>query len=116
MAKKENEYFIQITNPRETRKSLLENTRDVLKILKGYEDFRKVRAQRSELIGTYKTQMNEVKSLVSGLRKLLPKTKGMKKAVVPRMIPVPEAAEKPGIELKKLEDELAEIESKLSEL
>jgi pyruvate-formate lyase-activating enzyme len=111
---KDDGYFIKVHNPRQARRVILENTRDVLKVLQGYEDFKKVREQRTQLISTFKNNAAEIRSLVFDLRRMLPKTavKEMRKTVMPQAI----AQQKPIKELKKLEQELADIESKLSEL
>jgi hypothetical protein len=108
MAKED--YFIRIQDPKQTRRTVLENTRDVLKILQGYEDFKKIRHQRTVLINSFKTDMGEIRSLVLELRRLLPKMS------IKEVKTVSAVVEKPAKELKKLEDELSEIEEKLSSL
>ena len=111
MATKEKaDYFVKINNPKSVRRILLENTRDVIKILQGYEEFKNVRKTRIELVDTFKKEMNEVKALVSQLKKTLPKmsVRGAKKAPVTRTAV---SVKKQDKELRKLEDELSDIES-----
>jgi hypothetical protein len=57
--------------------------------------------------------MNEIRALIYELKKVLPKSsvKEIKKTSI-----VPPQVQKPAKELKKLEQELADIEAKLSEL
>ena len=108
---KDTDYIIKIANPKQTRRIILENTRDVLKVLQGYEDFKKVRQQRTHLIDTFNNNVSEIKALVSEVRRMLPKVvlKDVKK-------PMMETAQKPVKELKKLEQELADIEEKLGSI
>ncbi len=107
------DYFVKLQNPKETRKLILENSREVLKILQGYEDFRTIRENKLNLIAAYKADINKIKSLIKALRKMLPKTniKITKKA--PK---IKAEVQKEPRELRKLEQELADIESKLSNL
>ena len=85
------------------------------KILQGYEEFRKVRKTRIDLVSSFKADMNEVKALISQLKKTLPKvTLRIKKAEVERSTPVSRKVD--DRELRKLEDELSDIESKLGDL
>ena len=108
------DFFVKIRNPRQTRKSILENTRDVLRVLQGYEDYKKIRERRSHLINTFNNNLDEVKAMVSELKRLLPKLniKEPKKTLAQRI----ETVEKPGKELKRIEQELADIEEKLSSI
>lgn len=109
-------HFIKIINPKETRKLILEDTRDILRVLQGYEDYKRLREKRSSLINTFKNEINDIRSLVKGLKKILPKVKvkGIKKTVV-KILPG-STAHKPAREVKQLEEELADIEEKLSNL
>ena len=110
---KENNFFIKVQSPRQTRKIILENTRDVLRVLQGYEDYKKLREKRGHLINSFKTDMGEIRSLVLELKRVLPKAgiKEVKKQVLPK-----ETVQKPAKEIKKLEQELADIEEKLSSI
>ncbi len=111
---KDEDYFIRIENPKQARRLLLENTRDVLKVLKNYEEFKRIREKRGSLINTFKSNMNEVRYLIQELKKILPKTSI--KEVKRTMMPEVSAMQKPGKELKKFEQELADIEEKLESL
>lgn len=107
------DYFIRIKDPKNVRRSILGNAKEVLQILQGYEDFKKIREQRSILINKFRAQTSEIKMIVDETRKMLPKANVNAKKVVVSKI---ELAAKPGKELRKIEEELADIESKLSEL
>lgn len=111
MAKED--YFVKIQNPIEIRRNILENTRDVLKILQGYEDFKRIREKASSLLHAFKKDVSEARAMVQGLRKILPKmdVKFAKKPAIAK-----QEAQKAPKELKKLEQELSDIEEKLSNL
>jgi hypothetical protein len=113
MEKKKEDYFVRIENPAQARRTILENARDIIKILKDYEEFKQIRQERTDLINTFKGSMEEIKELVLELRKTLPKSGT--KIVIKKQI-IQEAPEKSNKDLRKLEQELAEIESKLSEI
>lgn len=108
------DFFVKIRNPRQTRRTILENTRDILKVLQGYEDYKKIRERRTHLIDSFNNQLTDVKSMVVELKRLLPRIqiKEVKKSLSQRI----ETVEKPGKELKRIEQELAEIEEKLSSI
>ena len=105
-------YFIRLNSPNATRRTILESTRDILKILQNYEAFKGIREERSKLIGHIKSDMNEIKSLFSQLKKTLPKTS----IKSPKKVVSTEVVAKPDKELRKIEDELADIEKKLGNL
>lgn len=109
MAKEDS--FVKVTNPKNSRRVILESTRDVLKVLQGYEDFKKIRKKRAELIESFKSTIAETKARVSNLKRMLPKT-AVKEAKKP--FAVEEKTQQP--ELKRLEQELSDIEDKLSNL
>jgi len=111
MAKDAN-YFIKVQNPKQTRRMILENTRDILKVLQGYEDYKRLRERRSSLIHTFKSNIDEVRTMVMELKRLFPKTaiKEVKKAVIAQPVA------KPVKEIKKIEQELADIEEKLGSI
>ena len=114
MSKEKTDYFIKIANPKDMRRTVLENSRDVLKVLQGYEEFRKIRKERTQLIDSFKVQTNELRSLVLQMKKMIPKTaaKETRKTVVVKQ----PAAPKQPQEFKKLELELAAIEAQLNQL
>ncbi len=112
MAKEKEDYFVKIKNPREARKMLLENARDILKVLQGYEDFKRTRGIRTNLVNSFKASMDEIKELVQEIKRTLPKiTMRETKVIAPELV-----MQKPQKELRKLEQELSDIETKLSEL
>ncbi len=112
MKKEKEEYFIKIKDPKETRKEILECTRDSLKILQGYEAFKETRRRRTLLIESLRREVAYLKSLMIDLKSNLPKTNVVSK----KAVGIREEIPKQPAEVKKIEQELAEIESKLGEL
>ncbi|MFC1727855.1 hypothetical protein ACFLZ7_00110 [Nanoarchaeota archaeon] len=109
----ETNLFVRFEDPGSLRKSVLEASRHVLVSLQGFERFKEVRAQKTDVMGQLKNQISEVNSLFNQLRKEMPKTSTVKIKKVP-VIKKPVSAE-PG-ELKGIEDQLSDIESALGDL
>ncbi|MEK6886985.1 MAG: hypothetical protein AABW88_04075 [Nanoarchaeota archaeon] len=109
---KENNYFVKINDPKNSRRIALESTRDLLKILQSNEDFKKIKHKKMLLLTHFKKNMDEVRTLLGDLRKMLPKAniKETKRTFSS------ETAEKPHTEVTRLGQELADIEEKLSNL
>lgn len=108
-------YFIRLHNPKDMRRGILENTRDVLKVLQDYENYKKLRSQRTELVSSFQGEMNEVRAMMQQLKRSLPKV-SVKTAAKKKVSSRTKPAEKPDKELNKIEDELADIEKKLGNL
>ena len=112
------EFFVQIQDSTEIRRILLENSKQVIKILQRYESLKDQRIRKQELISKLRGVNREIQLLVQKLERVTPKTiisaktkqKTTKKEHTRRMI-VPQTKE-----LNKLESELMEIESKLGRL
>ena len=109
---KENSYFVKINDPKGSRRIALESNRDILKILQSNEDFKKIKHKKMLLLNNFKKNTDEIRMLIDNLKKTLPKAniKEVKKSFAT------ETAEKPHTEVNKLQQELADIEEKLSNL
>lgn len=110
-----NDFFVKLNTPRQTRRMILENTRDILRVLQGYEDYKKIREKRSHLVDSFNNELNDIKLMVVEVKRLLPKImiKEVRKPTLAQRI---ETVEKPAKEIKRIEQELAEIEEKLSSI
>jgi hypothetical protein len=108
------EHFVRVHDPKNTRRIILENTRDILKMLQAQEDFKKLRNERVTLTNEFKKNIDETKNVVTQLKMMLPKV-NIKET---KTFNVNQPSQKNAApkELKKLEQELADIEDKLSEL
>jgi len=117
-------FFVEIREPDEVRRHILETLKEVLELLQKFESFRHLRHKKMERIDKLKILMRDTNKLMGVLKSKLPQTslKGMipkqhapkqkkvnaKKKETPEKIPKKERTE-----LDKLQSELNAIESKL---
>ncbi len=138
--KNEEVFYVQIQNPTEFRRSLLEASRDMLRGLQKYEDLKKIRAKKEKEISHLKSVIKEINNLVNQAKNSLPSVsvkvaeqakpkkekktkKGKKKASKKKSGKAgkketeaePKKEGKPK-EVKELESQLKEIEGKLASL
>jgi len=125
-------FFVGIRDPVEVRKTLLENTRDVVQILQRFERFKQVREEKAQEVLILKNDIKELNRLVNKLKSSLPKTKiriklQQEEAAAKKQKPVEEkkkvekkqevpVKKKELSDLEKLERELGDIEGRLSKL
>src|SRR3989338_7835980 len=89
--------MVQINDPKNVRKDLLEALREIIIFMQGYEAFRKIQEEKIAVFAQLKNDVKVLNNLVdSKLRRMLPKGKlsGMVKKVEPR----PEIREKEELE------------------
>ena len=137
-------YFIRISDTAEVRRMILESSKDLLHVLKGYHDILETRERKKETTEELRNTLAELGVLVGRLEKLLPqqslkeverflpkrKKIVLKKAERPKAMKLPSAKpverqapekviEKPArpmSELERLERALANIEERLGQL
>jgi uncharacterized coiled-coil DUF342 family protein len=121
MAEKKDDLYVGIRDPVEMRRTLLESSRGILRMLQRFERFKSLRKEKEELFERLKMLGKEIDELDSRLKAALPKRpfKPVKKAAVKEE--APKKAEKPkpkkpDTELDKIESSLSEIEEKLKRL
>lgn len=128
----EENFYIGVPNPDETRRYVLESSRAMISTLKRYEEFKKTRMEKTELVMKYNQIMKQINILTNRLKKQFPeagiriptlKTESHAKQKAPQKIemkeaPQPARAEKkrPMTEVEKLEEELQMIERKLNSI
>ena len=128
--------MVQVSDPKNVRKDLLEALREIIIFMQGYEAFKKIQEEKVAVFEQLKDDIKGLNNLVdSKLRRLLPKGKlaGMVKKPAarvdeaekeemsapmpkaqPRMMPKPEPQrEESNDDLDELESQLREIESRL---
>ena len=111
----EEDYYVNIREPSDLRRNLLETSRQGVLSWQKYEHF-KINRKKEELDNLKRT-LREINELMARLKKELPakKSKNLPKVAIPeRKIVSIAKAKKP--EITSIEKDLAEIERKLSGL
>ena len=124
-------FFVQVKEPSEVRRNILETLRDIVEVLKRFEKFRHIRQEKLEKINKLRGLLKETNKVFGTLKAKLPQTnlratavreapkqhkkahhkKGKKAEVAEEKMPKKEMTE-----TDKLEAELTAIESKLKSL
>ena len=114
MTQEEDLLFVNVAGSDELRRELLESSRNIVEILKNFENFKSLNGEKYKQIANLKSKLNEISRLMNQLKTVLPsvKMKAHKKAKKEEVRPVVE----PVSELNALEQELNDIESKLRTL
>ena len=126
----EPEYMVQINDPKNTRKSILESLREVIIFMQSYEKFKKIQEEKVATFAKLKTSVREINSLIEKeikgyfpkgkLAVVSPPEEGKKaKEEAPKVeeaekSPTPEVA--PPIKVKKTKSELDELEAQLKDI
>ena len=118
-------FFVQVREPAEVRRGILESLKEILELLQRFEKFRQKRHEKLERIQHLRKLVKDANKLMGNLKLKLPQTnlKGIareapkpqkkeKKKEVKQAAPKKEPR-KEKTELEKLEEELSAIESKL---
>tara|TARA_Y100000310_G_scaffold342247_1_gene444635 strand:- start:42768 stop:43157 length:390 start_codon:yes stop_codon:yes gene_type:complete len=120
-------FFVEIHEPAEVRRNILESLKDIVENLQRFEKFKRIREDKIKNINDLRKTIKEVNKLIPNLRKALPDVKVRaakierhkgrgKKKTSSKDKGKEEVKEKPLTELQKLESELNEIEGKLGNL
>ena len=114
-------FFVQIKEPSEVRRSILESLKEILEMLQRFEKFRHIRHDKLMKIQKLRVLMRDANKLLGDLKSRLPQTslkgvavkeaKQTKKPAKKREAQPQQKKEK--TELERLEAELSAIESKL---
>ncbi|MFH1053317.1 MAG: hypothetical protein V1740_02760 [Candidatus Woesearchaeota archaeon] len=109
-------FFVGIPNPNEIRRYLLESSKSMIQSLKKYEELKKIREEKVLQMNKFNQIMKQIDLLNKRLKKEFPKISVRlpsislnegEKVVVKKV---------KGGELDQLENELADIESKLNDM
>ena len=118
----EKTFYVGINEPGHVRRELLGCSKNLIGVLKTYDDLNNIRSEKIELIIELKNTLKDIKRLNNILKEKLPaekirvkseikiKRKPSKKKVPKKLV----VKEKSNPQIKKLEDELSEIESRLN--
>lgn len=125
LEKEEDLFFVEVLEPADVRKDILESQKIVIGGLQRYENIKFLRAKKAESINKLKGELKKLAKELSELKTVLPSA-GIKVISRPRkkakVVKNEQAKEEkkvnrmPASELEKLESELQDIEKKLSSL
>ncbi|MFT4303407.1 MAG: hypothetical protein ACMXYG_02500 [Candidatus Woesearchaeota archaeon] len=110
----ESAFYMAIENPRDFRRELLGTNKMIIQLLQKYENIKRIREQKINLIYEYNSLNKEINSLIHRLKKYVPKTN--LRNISDKTIKINSEKQEPNTDIKKLHDELAEIEAKLGKL
>ncbi len=122
------DFFVEVKDPLEIRRAVLESSKKAIRLLQNYENIKKIRTEKNEEIERLKNQIKEMALLFIRLKAELPKSKDVlppefKKVFYTRpatakvIKPVAAVEAKPReSEVNKLEQELKDIEAELERL
>ncbi|HLC50586.1 MAG TPA: hypothetical protein VJI97_04115 [Candidatus Nanoarchaeia archaeon] len=119
------EYFVEIKDPNEVRRHVLEALKDILEVMHQFEKLRHIRHQKLEAVQKLRASMRGANRMMGSLKLMLPQT-SMKPAAVEEHKKKHHSKKKVShearpqkremSELEKLESELNVIEGKLKDL
>jgi len=121
----ENElFFVEIKEPGEVRRNILEALKEIVELLQRFEKFRHVRQEKLARIQKLRSLIKDANKMLGSLKAMLPQTgirvpaareqkQHPKKAQKKKEAKEEKPAKKERTELEKLEAELGAIESKL---
>jgi hypothetical protein len=125
MKKSDNDLlFVELREPSATRRDVLMSTKDVLDVLRRYEEYRMISAEKQAVLAELKRVVDSLQSLNRKLRSKMPKAPAampeVREVVREREDesitgPRPEVA-RPKSKLDILQEELEKIESRLGSL
>jgi len=132
MKQKTELFFVQIPEPSEVRRNILETLKEILATMQRFEKFKQMRHQKLDNIHKLRALLRQANRMIGDLKSKLPQT-DLKAVVIREQKPQAEKApkqkaqnskqkpqEKPKkkelTELERLESELSAIEGKLKNL
>ncbi|PIZ50691.1 hypothetical protein COY27_06275 [Candidatus Woesearchaeota archaeon CG_4_10_14_0_2_um_filter_33_13] len=129
---KEPEYMVQVNEPKNVRKNILESLREIIIFMQSYEKFRQIQEEKVTTFNTLKNDIKELTGLLENkLRRHFPKGKlslSSPRREIPRLtVPIKETVEEPEEEIevsrpepimtrKPVMSELDELESQLKDI
>ena len=111
-----NDFFVGIYSPSDVRRNLLECSREMIQILKSYENIKKIREAKLKRTQQLKTVIRELDLLFSKLKAELPKNQ--LRALAPEKIPVSKSRTdiEPVSSIEKLERQLKDVEREIARI
>ncbi|MBN1544725.1 hypothetical protein JW898_04655 [Candidatus Woesearchaeota archaeon] len=112
----DNQYFVQIRDPADVRRSILGSSKQIIQILQRYERIKSLRVKKLEKISQLRGLNKEINLLVAKLKKEFPAAEMRVRIGKEEKVTRKGKAELKGNELAKLESELRMIEDKIGRL
>jgi hypothetical protein len=112
----ESQYFVEIKDPADMRRSMLGSSRQIIQILQRYERIKELRVMKLEKLAQLRTLNKEIGLIVAKLKKAFPKADFRVKVEKGGVSVSRVMGAHPGDDLGKLESELRMVEDKLSGL
>ncbi|MEK6983083.1 MAG: hypothetical protein AABX33_00785 [Nanoarchaeota archaeon] len=123
-------FFIQVKEPNEIRRNILETLKEIIQVLRRFENFKHTRHEKLERMHKLKGLLKDANKLFGNLKRRLPQTNLKPIFIEETPRPAAKALKKKKIDktreektpkkemtqLEKLETELGAIESKLKNL
>ncbi|MBW2967793.1 hypothetical protein KY362_04865 [Candidatus Woesearchaeota archaeon] len=112
----ESQYFAQIRDPVEIRRSILGSSRQIITVLQRYEHIKALRVKKLEKITKLRALNKEINLAVAKLKQKFPAVEMRVKVGHEEKHPRRASGSRQVNELQKLEDELRQIEHKIGQL
>ena len=105
------EFYKGIKDPEELRRSLLECSKDAIHSLQSGVDYEHLRGRKVTAILKLKRDLDEINQLYEELNAALPEDETQEKTIIKKR-----KSKREGYDIKDLNEELSEIEEKMSKL
>ena len=105
------EFYKGIKDPEELRRSLLECSKDAIHSLQSGADYKNLRSRKATAVIRLKKELDEINQLYEELNVALPEDETKEKSIIKKRKP-----KRGGYDIKDLNEELSEIEEKMSKL
>jgi len=112
----DSQYFVQIKDPMDVRRSMLGTSKQIIQILQRYERIKDLRVKKLEKISQLRGTNKEINLMAAKLKKAFPAVDIRIKLDKEEIKAKSQKTEMKGDELLKLESELRKIEDKIGKL
>lgn len=109
-------FYVGVKEPVSLRRNLLESSKGIVQGLKDYEKLKLIREKRHEKILEFRDKINEILTLLSGLKEYLPKHELKEEVYVKSKTEKTKKVDIKTDDIERLEQDLAEIESRLGSM
>jgi len=104
-------FFVQVKDPNEVRKNILETLKDIVEVLKSFEKFKQIRHEKLENINKLRSLLKDANKMLGNLKSKLPQT-NLRATVVREAPRHPKAHHKKGKKAKIAEDRAEKMPKK----